>query len=453
MLKGSLATNTDYRNNAMLVKRPLLKWLIPGLRIKRWLLLGLFGFMLISLGVTQLVFTIKGDEPLSPLLHTLTLHFLPPIARVLTVGIVGIGAIGIAMRELNRSILVPLLAVRSEPLIDVVSAHNRRRRGIKVAALGGGHGLPAVLRSLKTHTNNITAIVTVADDGGSSGRLRRELGVLPPGDLRNNIAALANDEALMTQLFQYRFGTGGLEGHSFGNLLITALASITGSMETALIEAGRVLAIEGRVLPSTLHDVTLMAEVRSPDGTGLRRVTGESSIPQSGGIIERVFLQPESARAYPETIRTILGAELIVFGPGSLYTSILPSLLVSGIPEAIRASNALCIYVCNIATQPGETENFTVADHVRAIERHIGRGVIDVVLCNNVYPPLPPDSNTRYVQFTDEDRTALQRYDLQAADLTNDEAPWRHDSVKLAQEIFGILAANRATPIETVEAG
>ena len=314
---------------------------------------------------------------------------------------------------------------------------NFQAEGLRVAALGGGHGLPVVLRALKPYTHNITAIVTVSDDGGSSGRLRRELGVLPPGDLRNNIAALADDEALMTQLFQYRFGEGDLEGHSFGNLLITALAGITGSMEHALAEAGRVLAIRGRVLPSTLQDITLEAEVRALDGT-LRRVSGESHIAQTGGLIERVFLEPAGVRAYPATIQAVLGAELIVFGPGSLYTSILPSLLVGSLTEAIRAANAPCIYVCNIATQAGETDHFSVADHVAVLEKHIGRGVINGVLCNNTYPTLNKGANTHYVHLTNEDQARLSYFPLHSADLTDYEHPWRHDSHKLAQAIFAL---------------
>ncbi len=196
----------------------------------------------------------------------------------------------------------------------MINGHNEHA-ALKVVALGGGHGLPVVLRALKPHTENITAIVTVADDGGSSGKLRRELGVLPPGDLRNNIAALADDEALMTQLFQYRFGDGSLEGHTLGNLLITALASITGSMERALIEAGNVLAIRGRVLPSTLQDVTLVADVRTAQG--VERIDGELNITAAGGVIENLFLQPEGVRAYPASIQAILGADLLIVGPGS----------------------------------------------------------------------------------------------------------------------------------------
>jgi len=320
-----------------------------------------------------------------------------------------------------------------------------------VVALGGGTGLPAVLRALKTETTNLTAIVTVADDGGSSGKLRRELGVLPPGDLRNNIAALADDENLMTQLFQYRFGEGTLDGHSLGNLLLTALASITGSMDRAVAEAGNVLAIQGRVLPSTLQDVTLMAEIRSPDGKELRRVIGESQIPLTDGRIERVLITPENARAYPESVRAILAADVIVIGPGSLYTSILPNLLISGIPEAIRANHGLHIYICNVATQDGETTGFSVADHILALERNVGRGLFNIVLANNAHPSAE-GTRTQYVAPLPKDHELRQRYEIHELDLTDPKYPWRHSPAKLSSAILGLALRQQSLsplPAET----
>lgn len=312
---------------------------------------------------------------------------------------------------------------------------NHHLNDLRVAALGGGHGLPSVLRALKLYTENLTAIVTVADDGGSSGKLRRDMGVIPPGDLRNNIAALADDEALMTQLFQFRFSEDALGGHSFGNLLLAALANITGSMMNAILEAGRVLAIRGRVLPATLHDIRLAADMRDEQGV-IRRVRGESVIghPDSGAI-DRLYIEPELARAYPETVKAVLAADLIILAPGSLYTSTLPSLLVNGISEAIRASRAPCLYICNIATQAGETSGFTVADHVAVLDAHLGTGLIDTIICNDVYPPVPDGSRTRYVYLTENDRGRLSGYQIIEADLTDDEQPWRHAPAKLAAAI------------------
>jgi uncharacterized cofD-like protein len=307
-------------------------------------------------------------------------------------------------------------------------------RAPKVVAIGGGTGLSTLLRGMKAHTPHITAIVTVADDGGSSGRLRRDLGVLPPGDFRNCIAALADDEALITQLFQYRFGQGtGLDGHSFGNLFITALAAVTGSFERAVVEAGRVLAIRGRILPSTLDNVTLVADLRRAAPSGLLRVQGESSIPKAGQPIDRVFLRPEDARAYPGAVRAILDADLIVAGPGSLFTSILPNLLVEGIRQAVAASTALKLYVCNVATQVGETDGFDVGDHVSALQRHLGRDILTYVLADDgtacagkvgdlrlVSPTYPTDAGYRVVE----------------ADLCDRAVPWRHDAARLAEEIM-----------------
>jgi uncharacterized cofD-like protein len=309
----------------------------------------------------------------------------------------------------------------------------------KVVAIGGGTGLSTLLRGLKAHTPHLTAIVTVADDGGSSGRLRRELGVLPPGDFRNCIAALADDEALITQLFQYRFGEGqGLNGHSFGNLFITALAAVTGSFERAILEAGRVLAVRGRILPSTLEDVTLVADLREPEASprmpsGLTRVHGESEIPKAGQPIERVFLRPDGVRAYPEAVRAILDADLTIAGPGSLFTSVLPNLLVEDIRQAVRASSGSKLYVCNVATQPGETDRFDVGQHMKALERHVGRGLFPVVLANSNMLPGQQQPGMEMVALRYPPGAS---YQVIEADLADSTSPWRHNSEKLAQEIL-----------------
>jgi uncharacterized cofD-like protein len=427
----------------------IIKWMTPGLRIKRWLLVLMFGITMLALGMAQIIVSTYRASDLPPLVAVATLRFIPIWARVVLSAALGGGAIALALYQLSRSFLAPFVFQNRESLIDLVYTHSRRQRGLKVVAIGGGTGLPSVLRGLKAHTTNLTAIVTVADDGGSSGRLRRELGVLPPGDLRSNVAALANDENLMTQLFQYRFANGGLEGHSFGNLFLTAMADITGSMDKAVAETGRVLAIDGQVLPATLQqDVTLVAEIRFPDEPRPRRVSGESQIPMAGGKIERVFLHPDQVRAYPEAVRAILGADCIVIGPGSLYTSILPNLLVSGITEAIRASRAYTIYVCNVATQQGETDGFTVADHVAALEAHVGKGVIDAILANNSYPSKNAGASTRYVLPGPESHAVYQRYKVVMADLTDEERPWRHDPAKLAQALLAMYHdATQAVPV------
>lgn len=417
--------------------RVVRKWLTPGLGIKRWLILLGIGISVISLTVAELFLQWFGGRSLPGIIQVITLRFLPPPLRLIVGMAGGLALIGIAFYELNRSILAPFGTQWGESLVDAMHHFQRRNKGSRVVAIGGGTGLPAVLRGIKSHTTNITAIVTVADDGGSSGKLRRELGVLPPGDLRNNIAALANDEHLMTQLLQYRFDTGGLEGHAFGNLFLTALANITGSMDQALVEAGRVLAIEGQVLPSTLADVILCAEIRTPEG--LRLVKGESQIPEVRGAIERVYLEPASARPYPDTLRALLNAELIVIGPGSLFTSILPNLLVEGIREAIRASSATCVYVCNIATQKGETEGFSVSEHVHALEKYIGEKVIDVVLANSATPSKNAGEHTHYVPLPAPDDPIRSRYQVIETDLTDPHRPWRHSPVKLNRALLALL--------------
>lgn len=334
----------------------------------------------------------------------------------------------------------------------------QHQQGPKVVAIGGGTGLSVLLRGLKHHTDNIVAIVTVADDGGSSGKLRRELGVLPPGDFRSCIAALADDEALITQLFQYRFRSGqGLEGHSFGNLFITAMAGVTGNFEKALYESGRVLNIRGTILPSTLENVTLMAEVK--EGSHTRKIEGESVIPAAKLPIERVYLQPDTPPPFPPALQAILSADLIVAGPGSLYTSVIPNLLVAEIVSAIRASTAPKIYICNVATQPGETDGYSLDAHVQAIETHTQTDqfpypdddpagisndlsqtlpnsyhLFNYVLANsNLTHPIPASMKLQPIHPTPP---GDQSYQVIQADVVDEQYPWRHDSVKLAQQLM-----------------
>ena len=337
--------------------------------------------------------------------------------------------------KLNRSLLKPFIRPGSD-VVDTLTDFQRRRRGPRTVAIGGGHGLSTLLRGLKMHTRNLTAVVTVADDGGSSGRLRESFGILPPGDIRNCLAALSNDEDLLTQLFQYRFsGAPGLEGHSFGNLFITALADITGSFEDAVVESGRVLSVNGRVLPSTLHDVRLVAAMELPHSHNEVRVEGESKIPEMAGRVRRVWLEPDNAPAFPPVIKGLLNAEVIVVGPGSLYTSILPNLLVQDLLAGIRASRALKIYVCNIATQSGETDSFTCYDHIRALEGHVGENLFDIILCNNNYEG-ELDTSSVWVRA---DEMTLTDERVYLTDLVDDQYPWRHDSVKLAQVIMDVF--------------
>ena len=407
------------------------EWLYPGMGVKRWLLLLVLGVTCVGLGFAYLLVNIYRQQSLPAFFYYLTLQFISRLARAALFGGLGLAAVIIAVVQLSRSLLAPFLRPGQE-VAKAVYQYRQRERGPKVVAIGGGTGLSTLLRGLKEYTSNITAIVTVADDGGSSGRLRRELGVLPPGDFRNCIAALADAESLTTQLFQYRFSQGnGLDGHSFGNLFIAAMADVTGSFERAILESSRVLAVQGRILPSTLDNVTLCADLRGEDeaaGT-LSRVKGESSITAAELPIERVFLQPERVRAYPGAIRAILEADLIVAGPGSLFTSVLPNLIVEDITKAIRASRALKIYVCNVATQKGETDGFSVGDHVKALQRHVGRDVFPYVLANdNFNVELNPTTELVPLEYNNQGD-----YQVIAADLIDLQIPWRHDPQKLAR--------------------
>ena len=305
---------------------------------------------------------------------------------------------------------------------------------VRIVAIGGGTGLSVLLRGLKGGAADICAVVTVGDDGGSSGRLRRELGLLPPGDFRSCIAALADDEALMTQLLQYRFGDGSVGGHALGNLLLAAMASITGSFERAVLELGRVLSIGGSIMPSTLESVAVCAEVAAgtQEDRRPRTVRGESRVGEAGPGIRRVFLEPGNAPAYPGAVAVILRADLIVLGPGSLYTSVLPSLLVPGIRNAVCASSALRVYVCNVAQQGGETEGYSVEAHAQAIMENAGPGLYQYVLANSNWPArgsvayVYPDGRPRH-------------YALIQADLLDTERPVRHDATKLGTVLASLL--------------
>jgi uncharacterized cofD-like protein len=424
------------------------RWFVPGLGIKRWILVVLFGTTMIGLGLAVLVLDVYRNAPDTwwlPYLSVASLRMLDRSLRALIFGGLGAILILVGILGINRSLMAPYLS-SGKPVIDSLASYRRRERGPRITVLGGGHGLATLLRGMKSYSHNITAVVSVADDGGSSGRLRKSMGILPPGDIRNCLAALSGDEALMAQLFQYRFPDegGGVEGHSFGNLFISALAEITGSFEEAVAESGRVLAVHGQVLPSTLHDVQLVADMLLPHSLNEVRVQGESSIPGSPGKIRRVWLEPNDPPAFPESIQAILAADLIVVGPGSLFTSILPNLLVPDIAAAISASRALKIYVCNVATQPGETDGFTCGDHVRVIEEHVGSGLFDIVIANS-------NRNEPLIEGVDWVRTEddfVVDHPVYQADLIDLVRPWRHSSEKLGRVLMDLYQERTGPLVE-----
>ncbi|MBD2202448.1 YvcK family protein [Calothrix sp. FACHB-1219] len=417
------------------------KWLSPGLSIKRWLLISVGGVLMASLGLaiwiklTPIFWTI---ELLRGLLGFIT-DILPNYISGPLVLLFGLLLLLWGQTRTVGSITKVLRPEGEEELIDVLLAHHRLYRGPKIVVIGGGTGLSTLLRGLKTYSANITAIVTVADDGGSSGRLRQEFGVLPPGDIRNCLAALADEEKLLTELFQYRFRAGdGLSGHSFGNLFLTAMTEITGDLERAVAASSKVLAVRGQVLPATLSDVRLWAELA--DG---RRIEGESSIPKAGGKIVKLGCIPANPPALPAALKAIKEADYIIIGPGSLYTSLIPNLLVPEIADAIAQSQAPRIYVCNIMTQPGETEGYTVADHIRAIDAATShRKLFDAVLVHKKSPSAK--SLIRYAQqnshpvFLDREAvTLLGRRIVPANVLFEDDTGYvRHNPQKLAKVLF-----------------
>jgi uncharacterized cofD-like protein len=401
------------------------------MHLKRWIALLLLGLVGLSLGITYLFVELYRTVPLPAEAAPVTLQFLPRPARAALFIALGALMVFFSMWRLNKSILDTVSPSRGD-LVDQIYNYRYRARGPKIVAIGGGTGLSTLLRGLKKYTSNVTAIVTVADDGGSSGRLRRELGVLPPGDFRNCIVALAEAEPLMARLFQYRFGKGSdREGHSFGNLFIVAWSGITGTFEEALREASRVLAVRGQILPSTLDNVTLCAELEDAD-----HVQGESEISKSTQPIKRIYMVPEHPAAYPEAVKAILDADVVVVGPGSLYTSVLPNLMVEGIARAIMASDALKVYACNVATQRGETDGFTVADHVRALLQHLRANPFHYVIAtSNLSGSIPSEWRVSAVLPADPGlkgdgpRTVL-------ADVVDDGNPLRHDPDKLSRAIL-----------------
>ncbi|HSB65082.1 MAG TPA: YvcK family protein [Anaerolineales bacterium] len=425
-----------------------LRWLVPGLGVKRWIIVVLLGTTLLGVGLGVLLLEIYRTAPDTwwlPILSIASLRALSRPVRVLIFGGIGIGLVLLGIWGINRSLLAPFRR-SGKPVLDELTDHRRKERGPRIVTIGGGHGLSTLLRGLKSYSYNITAVVTVADDGGSSGRIRRTQGIPPPGDIRNCLAALSNDEALMSQLFQYRFSDANteLDGHPFGNLFISALSEITGSFEEAVVESGRVLAVHGRVLPATLHNVRLVADVQLPHSIDEVRVEGESKIPKFPGDVQRVWLEPNNPEAYPQVIQSILAAELIIIGPGSLFTSILPNLLVPDIVAAIQASRGLKLYVCNVATQPGETDGYNCEDHIKVLNDHVGGPIFDIIVMNNKFEGQLPEG-TEWVKTLPDSEA---EYPIYRTDLVDPTQPWRHDSSKLARAVIDLYQERTGPLVE-----
>lgn len=424
------------------------KWLHLGLHIKRWLFLFGLGMMCTSFGIV-LTFNYQWigqvEEWTFRLLYEAMGHYNYTVLASLGIVILlaGILIMGWSTRRLIRTMLGVIMPNESENLSELILSNMKLSKGPRVVVIGGGTGLSVMLRGLKTKTYNLTAVVTVADDGGSSGRIRQDLDIIAPGDLRNCLVALADKEGLMEKLFAHRFGgSGNLSGHSFGNLFIAALIEVLGDVEGAMDATSKVLKVRGKVIPSSADKILLNAELS--DGT---IVQGESQIPRAHGKIKRVFTTPEHPRAVQSAVDAIRDADAIVLGPGSLYTSIMPNLCIPDIAAAVRESKAKKIYICNVMTQPGETDGYSVADHVKAIERQAGAPVIDFVMANNgdVDPAILQKyaAAGQYPVQIDKKEIHKTGATLIQADLVNKETGATHDTNKLANVLFDLINALR----------
>ncbi len=414
------------------------------MKFKRWLLLFAAGVFLVSMGLA-LIFNYKYLDRLEEAIFRFVYMWRGSYDYTTTalvgtaVVLVGAAVMLLATRFVIRSVILVLLPENSGNLVDMIYEKRMLGKGPAITVVGGGHGLSVLLRGIKGATSNVTAIVTVADDGGSSGRLREELGIIPPGDMRNCLVALADTEPLMEKLFQYRFqGESALAGHSFGNLFIAAMNEVTGDMETALVEASKVLAVKGRVLPASKEHVRLDAVMT--DGTV---VEGESRIPEAKKRIRRVRLWPEHAQAVGAALEAIKTADAVILGPGSLYTSILPNLLVEGMADALRQSRAVKIYICNVMTQPGETDGYTASMHVKAILEHAGKGAIDYVLVHSgtISEKMLMDYAAKGSYPVEVDKEALHRLGVGfvQADIMSGTDAGHHDPEKLRDAVMKMV--------------
>ncbi len=401
------------------------KWLYPGMWVKRWILLTAFGILMISMGF---VMAILEQRPTNKTFAAMII-------------IIGILCVVTGIKRIIKSFVTIFLPQREDELVEKIFQKRILERGVKLVVVGGGTGLSTLLHGLKEYTSNITAVVTVADDGGSSGKLRQDFDVLPPGDIRNCLVALAEAEPLMGELFQFRFGEGTeFSGHSFGNLFITAMTKVTGNFDRAIKESSKVLAIRGRVVPSTLDKINLVAEYS--DGT---YAVGESQIPKSDVSIKRVSLRPVNCKPTDEAIDSIKKADAIILGPGSLYTSIMPNLLVGRIYKEIAASKAIKIYVCNVMTQKGETDEYKASDHLKAIVDHTTPGIIEYCIVNTA--KISQELLNKYKEqgshpvIPDTENLKKMKCKVIAAHIVSTKDYARHEPVKLAKIIIDLAAS------------
>lgn len=404
-------------------------WLKPGIKVKRWIAFGLFGVLLIAFGFTELV-THRVYDIYYKLFY-------------ICLNVTGVFVIYISITEGIKSVIALInkgylkMSLDSRKIETLITEKRLLVKGPKIVVIGGGTGLSTMLRGLKYYTSNITAIVTVGDDGGGSGALREDLGMLPPGDIRNCILALADTEPLMEDLLQYRFTEGRLKGQSFGNLFLAAMDGVSDNFVGAVQKMSSVLAVTGKVLPVTLDDMKLMAQLDNGNV-----VEGESDIPEEAfkqkSKINRLMIVPEDAKPLEEALQAIKDADAIVMGPGSLYTSVIPNLLVKGIVSEIKKSSAYKIYISNVMTQPGETDGFKVYDHIKVLKKYGGKDIVDCVIANN--GSISDDMKKKYKDKNSDivtiDRDKLKDFGIEIVEknlIKVSKGTIKHDSDYLAQ--------------------
>ncbi|SDG49672.1 gluconeogenesis factor YvcK family protein [Desulfosporosinus hippei] len=419
-----------------------LKWLYPDLKVKRWFILAVLGIFLFATGFSVMndgVAIGYAELQFREVIYRLTgstKHTTVPTGAIISA--LGIIAIIVGFKRMLYSIISTVIPENEVRIVDRIYSRHHLRRGPRIVVVGGGTGLSALLRGLKKYTCNLTAIVTVSDDGGSSGKLRDELGIQPPGDVRNCMVALAETEDTMNTLFSYRFESGALEGHSLGNLLLAGLTDTFGDFQKGIEQVSKVFAIRGKVFPTTLEQVVLTADLE--DGT---RVVGETTIRTTEGKIKRVYLEPSNCAPLPDALKAIEEADLIVLGPGSLYTSVLPNLLVLGLREKIREASAPCVYVCNVMTEKGETDGYKVSDHLQAIIDHCGSGFVDAVLASRgeITAPLLKRYSQEEAAPVMADPKMVHHLGAKyfEANLVQERNVVRHDSDRLARELIRLL--------------
>lgn len=405
----------------------IVKWLYPGMRVKRWLLTTLLGLFIVVIGA---IFAADMDKRVS--FFGFVIIFCGIVLVVLGVG------------KIIVSLIALFLPEREKDLVNILYQRRYLERGPKIVSIGGGHGLSNLLLGLKEYTANLTAIVTVADSGGSSGLLREEFNIVAPGDIRNCLVALSDVPALMGDLLQFRFPKESqLKGHNFGNLFLTAMFQLTGGdFEKAVKETSKVLAIRGKVIPSTVDNVHLVAEY--DDGS---TIEGEAKIPRKDSAIKRLYLKPQNIQPTQDALEAIANADVITLGPGSLYTSVIPNLIISGMSEAIAQSSAFKIYICNVMTQQGETEHYSASEHLRALQEHAGKKIVDVCLVNS--RAAPDEALERYKNENsypvEPDVEKLRKLGCKvvAEDILGVSDFVRHDSEKLTRLLIELIERHR----------